>query len=184
MKNYLKNILTIISVISFSSCDILDNDGSLISPLDSKINFKVIESYDDYEVASTPLFFIELQTEKNYGCSNYGVITHHNIGNKSISIEIIGINKPDACLTSIGPANGRIKLGQLSGAFEINITNTNFSDTYNLSISESLIILNGKETTDTKPLNNFLWRYPKDSFAYLCGTFYPIHPYVEFLLIL
>ena len=56
--------MTIISVISFSSCDILDNDGSSISPLDSKINFKVIESYDDYEVASTPLFFSNYKQKK------------------------------------------------------------------------------------------------------------------------
>ena len=67
MKNIFRNILIIISILSFSSCDILDDDGSSISPLDSKVNFKVVESYDNYKTVSTPQIFIELQTEKIYG---------------------------------------------------------------------------------------------------------------------
>jgi len=170
MKNIFRNILIIISILSFSSCDILDDDGSSISPLDSKVNFKVVESYDNYKTVSTPQIFIELQTEKIYGCYNYSIRTNYSVQDKSIIIDIIGIYKPGVCLTALGPANGRIKLGQLSGIFEIKIKNKNFNDKYNLLISDSLIILDGKETSNTKPLINFLYRYPKNSFAYLCGT--------------
>ncbi|MCH9030066.1 MAG: hypothetical protein IH819_10745 [Bacteroidetes bacterium] len=166
----LKYILIIIVVISFSSCDILDSENSTIFPLDSKVDFKVIESYDNYETVSTPKVFIELITEKIYGCFNYGIVTEYKIGDKTIDINIIGINKPGVCLTALGPAYARIKLGELSGVYEITIQGDEFNNNYNLLISDSLIILDGKETPNTKPLIHFLYRYPKNSFAYLCGT--------------
>ncbi|MEO8399246.1 MAG: hypothetical protein ABI550_05440 [Ignavibacteriaceae bacterium] len=169
MKNIFKYI-SIFVVILFSSCDILDDDSSSISPLDSKVNFKVVESYDNYETISTPQIFIELQTEKIYGCFNYSIRTNFKVVDKSIIIDIIGIYKPSVCLTTLGPANGSIKLGELSGIFEIKINNRQFNDKYNLLISDSLIILDGQETSNTKPLINFAYRYPKNSFAYLCGT--------------
>jgi len=65
MKYSLKILFVIITAITFSSCDILDSDGSSISPLDSKINFKVIESYDNYETVSSPEIFVGLISEKN-----------------------------------------------------------------------------------------------------------------------
>lgn len=170
MKYSLKILFVIITAITFSSCDILDSDGSSISPLDSKINFKVIESYDNYETVSSPEIFVELISEKIYGCSNYGIVTNYKIGDKTIDINILGIDKPGVCLTALGPATGRIKLGELSGIYEIKIRGDGFADNYNLLISDSLIILDGKETPNTNPLIHFLYRYPKNSFAYLCGT--------------
>ena len=164
------NLILVLNFLFFSSCDILDSENSTISPLDSKVDFKVIESYDNYETVSTPKVFIELITEKIYGCINYGIVTDFKIGDKTIDINIIGIDKPGACLTALGPAYARIKLGQLSGVYEIKIQGNEFVNKYNLLISDSLIILDGKETSHTKPLIHFLYRYPKDSFAYLCGT--------------
>jgi|SRR5690554_3686164 len=162
--------ILISTIIGFSSCDILDPDSSSISSLDSKINFKVIESFDNYESVSIPQIFIELQTEKIYGCSNFRIKTNYTVKEKTIEIEILGIDKSGSCATSLGPANERIKLGELSGIYEIEISYRNFDDTYNLLISDSLIILDGKETSNTKPLLYFAFRYPKNSFAFLCGA--------------
>ena len=169
MKNFFKYTL-IFAALFFSSCGILDDDGSTLSPLDSKINFKVIESFDSYDAVSTPQIFVELQTEKIYGCSNFGIKASSKIENKSIVIDILGIYKPGVCLTALGPAAGRIKLGHLTGIYEIKFNYRTFSDKYNLLITDSLIILDGKETPNTKPLINFAYRYPKNSFAYYCGT--------------
>ncbi len=169
MKNIFKYILTF-TITFFSSCDILDSDGSLISPLDSKVNFKVIESFDNYESVSIPQIFIELQTEKIYGCYNYRIKTDYKVNDRSIEVDIIGIDKSRSCATALGPAKDRIKLGQLTGVYGIKMSYNNFDDKYNLLISDSLIILDGRETSNTKPLIHFVYRYPKNSFAYLCGT--------------
>ncbi|MCJ7554776.1 MAG: hypothetical protein MUO34_12935 [Ignavibacteriaceae bacterium] len=170
MRKVIRNLILILNFLFFTSCDILESDSSSLSPLDSKIDFKVIESYDNYETISTPKFFMELISEKIYGCCNYGIATDYKIGDKTIDINILGIDKPGVCLTALGPANGRIKLGELSGVYEITIKGEGFVNKYNLLISDSLIILDGKETPHTKPLIYFLYRYPKNSFAYLCGT--------------
>ena len=169
MRDVFKYLL-ILLIVSFSSCDILDNNSSTISPLDGKVDFKIIESYDSYETISTPQIFVELQTEKIYPCFNYSIRTNYNVGYKSILINILGINEPAVCATALGPANSKIKLGQLSDIYEVTIKNKQFTDKYNLLISDSLIILDGEETTNTKPLINFIYRYPKNSFAYICGT--------------
>lgn len=170
MKRFTKTCVLIITFFLISSCDVIEVDNSSIYPLDSKIIFKVVESYDNYDSVSTPQFYVELKTEKEYGCFNYSIPAEIKVEEKSIVIEILGIYKPDVCLAAIGPARTRIKLAQLSGFYEINITNNNFSDKYNLLVTDSLIIIDGKETTDTKPSINFLWRYPENSFVFLCGT--------------
>lgn len=170
MKITIRNFIVILIFLSFFSCDILDSDSSSLSPLDTKIDFKVIESYDNYESVSTPKIFIELKSEKIYGCFNYTIVSAYKIDNKTIEINVLGINKPNICLTALGPATGRIKLGELYGNYEIVIQGNGFANNYNLVISDSLIMLDGKETQHTKPLINSIYRYPKNSFAYLCGT--------------
>jgi hypothetical protein len=170
MRKVIVNLLVILISLTFSSCDILDSGSSSLSPLDTKIDFKVIESYDNYETVSTPKIFIELVSEKIYGCSNYGIVTSYKIYDKTIEVNILGISKPSICLTALGPATGSIKLGEISGISEIKFIGSGFEDKYNLLISDSLIILDGKETSNTKPLINFAYRYPKNSFVYLCGT--------------
>jgi len=170
MNKAIVSLLVLLIFLTFSSCDILDSDSSTLSPLDTKIDFKVIESYDNYETVSTPKIFIYLVSEKIYGCSNYSIVTNFNIYDKTIEVNILGIDKPNICLTSLGPAGGRINLGEISGISEIKFIGPGFEDKYNLLISDSLIILDGKETSNTKPLINFAYRYPKNSFEYLCGT--------------
>lgn len=162
--------ILIFTVLAFSGCDILDNGASSISPLDSKIDFKVLESFDNYETVSIPQVFIEMQTEKIYGCFNYGIAADYKIVDKTIEVNILGIDKPGVCLTALGPANARIKLGTLSGNYEIMFHGNGFANNYNLVISDSMIILDGKETAHTKPLIHSIYRYPKNSFAYLCGA--------------
>lgn len=170
MKYRYRNIILIVSIVFTVSCDVIDNDFDSVTPLDSKVEFKVVESYDYYETIAPPQIFIEMITEKIYPCSNYGITTDHTIGNKSIDIEIIGIYKPGVCLTALGPARASIKLGEISGVYEIMIHGKGFTDEYNLLISDSLIILDGNETPNTKHSTDFMYRYPKNSFAYLCGT--------------
>ena len=171
MNSILKLSIVLILILLFNSCDILDNNSSTIEPLDSKINFKVLESFDRYETVSAPEIFIEIQTEKIYGCYNYGISTYSRFEDRKVIVDIRGISKPGVCLTALGPANARIKLGYISGVYEIEFNGNNFSDKYNLLISDSLIILDGKETANTNPSVYFMYRYPKNSFAYRYNTY-------------
>lgn len=170
MKKVIRNLTVILISLSFSSCDVLDSDDSSLSPLDTKVDFKVIESYDNYETVSTPKIYLELVSEKIYPCFNYGIAAGYKMDGRTIEVNIPGIDKPSICLTAFGPARKRIKLGEISGIYEIKFTGSGFVNKCNMLISDSLIILDGEGTPDTKPLINFAYRYPENSFAYLCGT--------------
>lgn len=111
-----------------------------------------------------------MQTEKIYGCYNYGIACNYRIEDRKIFVNINGIAKPSVCATALGPANARIKLGYIAGVYEMEFKSENFTDKYNLLISDSLIILDGRGTPNTNPSTFFMYRYPKNSFAYLCGT--------------
>jgi hypothetical protein len=170
MKNIKMIVYFITVVIVLSGCDLLES-GSTASPeLDSKILFKVNESYEPHGEEQEPKIFIDLYTAKTYPCFNYSIVTSHSVNKKQIEIELLAINAPEVCLTALGPARGRINLGYLDGGYEIIFKNREFRDNYNLIINDTLIFVDGEETVNTKPLTSFLHRYPENSFAYLYGS--------------
>ncbi|MBL1212668.1 MAG: hypothetical protein HND52_04790 [Ignavibacteriae bacterium] len=167
----IKNIIFTLSCIVISaSCDLLESDETKVTALDSKVEFKIFESYETLNKVEEPKVYIEMKTEKIYGCFNFSILTEQSISSNKIDIQILGIYKPGVCLTALGPASRRIRLGSLSGVYEITIRNNQFNDKYNLLITDSLIISDGKDTDNTKSLTSFLHRYPQNSFAYLFGS--------------
>lgn len=172
MKKLSRLFLVSFLLLFLNTCDVLDDgDYGKITPLDGKINFKVIESFDGYETISVPEIFIEMQTEKYYPCCNYGIANTFRFEDRKIKINTTGIVKPNICLTAFGPAIASIKLGNITGVYEIELSGDNFTDRYNLLISDSLIILDGQGTSYTNPSTYFMYRYPKNSFAYRYNTY-------------
>ncbi len=172
MKRILLYFFPLILLFTVTGCDLLEPVNHSFSPLDSKIDFKVIESFQDYYTPSGPEIYLQLETEKIYGCINFSVAAKVTGKNNEITVEILGIDKPEICATAIGPATSSIKLENPEGIHALKFINHSlgFTDTYNLLVNDSLIIVDGKETKNTKPLINFFWRYPENSFAYFCDV--------------
>ncbi len=171
MKNSRVNlIIPILILILIAGCDIVEPPQHQINPLNSKIDFRVIEAYPNAEKPSEPQIYLQLKTEKIYGCFNEEIALKYSIQGNSIDVDILGINTPNACLLALGPAQATVKLDSISGVYKLTFNNTtnNFSDSYNLLINDSLIIVDGKETQNIKPVDNFYWRHPKNSFVYVC----------------
>ncbi|MCF8417797.1 MAG: hypothetical protein K9G63_02860 [Melioribacteraceae bacterium] len=166
MKKILKKITIVILLTLIFGCDLLDNNSHTISPLDTKIDIKVYESYDSYETIAVPEIFLELTSEKIYGCKNFTFETIVKKKNQTIELEILGINKEGACMTALGPATKRIKLGKLSGIYEIKLKGNNFSNSFNAVFSDSLIYIEGEETANVKMRTGFIFKYPEKSFQY------------------
>jgi hypothetical protein len=167
---HITKILVIVSIIIFfQKCDILNSEDSNLDPIDSKILFNVSEYHHGLTIGE-PKIFINLSTEKIYGCFNYSIESNKNIKNRNIDIYLSGIYKPDVCLTACGPARKEMELKNLSGIYKINIKNKVFIDRYDLHITDSYIQIKGDTTKNTKPSNNLYWRYPENSMAYICGT--------------
>ena len=158
-------------LLAVTACELLEPSGKSIQPLDSKIDFAVVESYPNYDKPSKPLIYLMMKTEKSYPCMNYYIATDFQQRGNEITVDVLGIGLDNICLTAFGPAGASIELDNLKGAYKLSFVNrlNNFTDSYNLIINDSLIMVDGKESKNTKPLYNFYWRHPENSFAYICN---------------
>jgi len=70
----------------------------------------------------------------------------------------------------VGSIGKRIKIGRITGSYELTIQGLEFENEYSISVSDSLITVEGTQTPHTKPLFTSIFRYPVNSFAYKGGT--------------
>lgn len=89
-----------------------------VDKIDSNIKIKMWETVDSTK--RTLQFYCS--TEKEYGCTNYGIIKTFSKSSDNIDIDFNGILIYDLCLTAIGPATTTIDLGTLSnGTYNLDI---------------------------------------------------------------
>ncbi|MHB1688061.1 MAG: hypothetical protein ACYCVH_11890 [Ignavibacteriaceae bacterium] len=172
MKNQFLFSFAIFLLVLLNGCNnsSLDSNNATLTPIDSKILFDVSESYDNYNVGTPPRLYLTLSTEKAYGCSNFSIVTSVQINNNNLFVRLSGVSEPNICLTALGPATSRTKIDLADGDYSLQIIYPGFKDKYSLTISDSNVLINGDSTANTKPRNRIILRYPKNSFAYLCGT--------------
>lgn len=90
----------------------------MINAIDSNINIKMLETVD----STKRTLKLYCSTEKEYNCSNFGIINTINQPSNKIEIDFNGITVPDFCLTSLGPARTTIDIGTLSnGTYDLDI---------------------------------------------------------------
>jgi len=166
-------MLFLISVVTLTNCDLLDDNRSTdynLLPVEGKYLFKITEEYEHLNQESNPEIFLTLTTEKIYGCCNYGISTDCEITNKKVEIDILGIIMPDICLTALGPAGQIIRLPLSNKIYSLKLSGENFVDYYSVNITDSSISISEDSTNHTKPIISHFWRYPPNSFVYLFGS--------------
>ena len=134
--------------------------------IEGKLLLNIREHYGDHKIGEANVAFY-LATEKIYGCSNFEIMTRSDVHEHHISIEATGILMPGICLTSLGPASGGIGLTLSHGDYSLQLTYGDIMEKYTLSITDASITM--KESSSSLD-GNTLWRRPRHSFVYLCGT--------------
>lgn len=114
------------------------------STSDSKIDSDIVINVREQLNNGQQTLLLTCDTEKIYGCGNYGLHYKLNKTANKIDISFEGIIKPNICLTSLGPATAFIDLGKVAaGVYQLNIkTNGKLSkgelvvtpDSYTISI--------------------------------------------------
>lgn len=171
MKKSASYFLIFIYLILSNGCEYLSSDPDYKKlPIEGNLSFNISESYVDYNKAGLPVIFFSLKTEKIYGCFNYQIITDITSSGDNVDVNILGIEATNICLTALGPASSRTEIDLPDGSYNLKIHSADFSDSYNLSVTDKSINIDGNNHTGTKPLHRINWRYPKNSFAYMCGT--------------
>jgi hypothetical protein len=56
------------------------------------------------------------------------------------------------------------------GEYDVEISSGQRIDQYRLFVTEASILLQPAKTEFTEPAHTVVWRYPRRSFAYVCGT--------------
>lgn len=134
MKNSILFAALIISTFSFHiSCSDTITEVNY-DRIDSRLELILNEELS----ADSRSLDIDCLTERIYGCCNYGIdYWMTKMGNK-ISISFNQIVIPDICLTALGPARNKIKLGTLSaGQYVLNLMVNGKTQTVNLKVSDS-----------------------------------------------
>jgi hypothetical protein len=90
------------------------------------------------------------------------------LNNGHLTINILGTEIGDICLTAIGPATMTLELDE--SVDRITVSNNGKVDEYLILIEDSSVTTNPVITTFSSFKYSTYFRYPENSFAYLCGT--------------
>ena len=141
-----------------------------IKELDTRVIFSLVEMPPCYNCVDTPSVKLILRTEKEYGCFNWSIDETFEVCGSELTLEIHGIHVPDVCLDAFGPATAAEKLELHNGIYTLSIENGDFTDQYAVSVTDSTLGLLGSDSTISRAEHTLFWRYPENSFVYLCGT--------------
>lgn len=173
MKKILILILIGCTIVSCSSDDensITTSEYSeyiIENAIATDINFMPEEIYTTNEIQA-PILKLKLSTSEIFPCINYGISTTEFIKGSELIVRFEQIIEPEICLTAIGPAVSYIELPQSVNA--VTFINGSVIDTYSIDSNEEKIAITLIETNFTTSLHDKTFRYPENSFAYVCGT--------------
>ena len=162
--------LFIMSLLVFLGCDIFDSSEKELRPIEGNIIFSVKEGYKNHDSISEPSIMLSMATEKIYPCCNWSIISKIAVQSNKISIDFLGIYVPEICLTALGPATFTSFLDISNGEYSLYFSSMSGTDRYILTVTDSSIKITEDVSQFTKPEFKLFWRYPLNSFVYLCGT--------------
>ena len=158
------------SLLFFIGCGIFDSPEKELKPIEGNVVFSIQERYQDPDTNRKPSIMLSAVTEKTYSCCNWSIISKVTAQSDKISIDFLGIYVPEVCLTAVGPAGSTSFLNISTGVYSLCFSYRNITDRYVLIITDSSIKINDDVSQFTQPKFRLFWRYPSNSFAYLCGT--------------
>jgi hypothetical protein len=167
----------LIALSFFISCNLAtdpgDQEDAQPEPIEGKILFKVHEAHKEYDCNCEPSIVLSMATEIWYPyCSNSIVNEIIQTGN-TIDVKVSGIYEPPLGLPAFGPATARKFLNLAEGRYYLNFIYRWMMDRYEVFVKKSSIEVTGFVSLFTKftePEFEVFWRYPRNSFVYLCGT--------------
>ena len=164
-----------LSLLVFLSCNTFDSSGKEprpkeLRPIEGKIIISIHEGYQDHDSISEPSIMLSMATEKIYPYFNWSIPSKITVGSNKISIDLLGIHVPELGLPAIGPAKFTSFLDISEGEYLLYFYYRGVIDRYVLTITDSSIEITEYVSQFTKPKFKLFWRYPPNSFVYLCGT--------------
>jgi|GEM_PF-795935 len=166
----------LIPMVIFSSCeDKLVEDSQANKEFKSFTRMHAIDTdvilwpQETYtEENQVPVLQLNFQTTKIYPCINFGIALTQEVDENTLIIRFDSIIRHQICLTAIGPASGGIPIAE--NIQQLVLVNGDEIDRYDLFISSEKVSLTPSDTSFTQIEANTWFRYPENSFAFICGT--------------
>jgi hypothetical protein len=138
------------------------------SSIPTNIKFLPEEIYNNYSIVQPPTLKLKLITTTEYPCINYGLTTSQFTNGNTLIVRFEGVFYPGICLTAIGPATKHIDLP--TSITKLVFLNGSTIDKYDISTTNEKVQINLIQSSFTQSLYDNTFRYPDNSFAYVCGT--------------
>lgn len=172
MKRY---IILLFSVVIFN-CDKSDDtiNSSEYSEyitknaIDTNVDFMPFETYSNSSTPQAPILQLKLMSTEIYPCINFILSTTQFINGNELIIRFDNIDISDICFTAFGPAVSYIDLPENTD--HITLLNGSKIDKYAVEINQEKVNMTLIERNFTNSLYEKTFRYPENSFAYVCGT--------------
>lgn len=158
--------LFLVSAFFATRCSISD-----LLPVEGKIFFSVMEIHRSYDCNCAPDITLTMKTEKSYSCLGYQIKTEMFRSGGQIDLKILGIKPPKGfSLPALGPAATSKLLDLPEGTYALNLYYNYAVDHYHLIVKADSLQVVSTVPSFSQPEFTIFWRFPPNSFAYLCGT--------------
>lgn len=156
----------------FAACFFVSCSTRTLESIEGRIMFQVWEDYTQYDCNCEPSLVLSMETEKIYPCCNYTIKSEIKRSGSTITVKFLGIHMPEVCLTALGPAASKHFLDLREGIYSLIFVNGFAVNTYLLNVKPDVIEVGSMMPIShfTEPKIRIYWRYPRNSFVYLCGT--------------
>ena len=159
-------VIFLVSTLLATHCSISD-----LLPVEGKILFSVMEIHRSYDCNCAPDITLTMKTEKAYSCLGYQIKTEISHTGGQIDLKILGLKPPEGIrLPALGPATAGKMLDFPEGTYALNLCYNYAVDRYHLIIKGDSLQVISTIPSFTQPEFTVFWRFPPNSFAYLCGT--------------
>jgi len=156
----------LVSTLPATHCTISD-----LLPVEGKIFFGVMEIQRSYDCNCAPDITLTMKTEKTYGYLNYQIKTEMFRSGGQIDLRILGIKPSEGPATpALGPAAASKVLDLPEGTYALNFYYDHAVDRYHLIVKPDSLQVVSTVHSFTQPDFTVFWRFPQNSFSYLCGT--------------
>lgn len=150
-----------------------EEDYSDLLPIEQGIEFSVQEAHDQSSQMNAPVEpFIQLSmdTKDIYNCMNYRIDSKLTSTSSGQLVDINGVQNQGVCLTALGPAQNDFALDLQPSDYTLTFKYQRTSYNYTLTVTESSLQITGDSNSFVQPKIETFWRYPENSFAYLCKS--------------
>lgn len=136
--------------------------------IDTDVNFMPVELFESQNTPKAPSLKLKLTSTDIYPCANFSFLTTQFKKGNELIIRFDSIFAGDLCLTAFGPAISYVDLED--NINRITFLNGSVIDTYAIEINQEKVTLSKIKPNFTHSLYDKTFKYPENSFAYVCGT--------------